>query len=112
MQLARDSNWSAVPERLSAARWCRLLLLLLLLLMLTRRQYVLARKQNLCARLHQDRGAKNVLHMFTVILVILHELPRLLSPHAAVQLAFPGLPSLRSCDFSYPSILDIYCSQI
>jgi hypothetical protein len=67
MQLARHSNWSAVPERLSAARWCRLLLLL------TRRQYVLARKQNLCARLYQGRGEQNVLHMFAAILVILHE---------------------------------------
>jgi hypothetical protein len=66
MQLARHSNWSAVPERLSAALWCRLLLL-------TRRQYVLARKQNLCARLYQGRGAQNVLHMFAALLVILHE---------------------------------------
>jgi len=64
-------NWSVVPERLSAARWCRLLLLLMLLL--TRRQYVLARKQNLCARLYQGRGAQNVFYMFTTILVILYE---------------------------------------
>jgi len=70
VQLARDSNWSAVPKRLSAASWCRLLVLLLLL---TRRHYVLALKENLCARLYQGRGAQNVLLMFAAILVILHE---------------------------------------
>ena len=106
VQFARHSYRSAIPESLRAARCCGLLLLLAC------RHYVLALKENLCARLlSRSRGTELSSHVYCYFGNSVWIATIFVCPCGGIASTFSPT-SICSCDFSYTSTLHVYCAQI